>query len=78
MDSDRSEREGSVFILPREMAFARYVNNHSNLHARQSSVDLDVDNDIQSRWALDILDLLEICFSFGCIVSSFERDANRV
>lgn len=73
MDSDRSEREGSVFILPGEMAFARYINKHSNLHARQSSVDLDVDNDRQSRWALDIMDLLETCLLFGCTVSTFER-----
>lgn len=73
MDSDRSEREGSVFILPREMAVARYIDNHSNPHARLSSVDLDVDNDRQSRWALDILDLLESCLLFGCTVSTFGR-----
>lgn len=73
MDPDRSEREGSVFILPREMVFARYINNHSNPRARQSSVDLDVDNDRQSRWALNILDLLETCLLFGCTVSTFER-----
>lgn len=73
MDSDGSEKESSVFILPREMAFARYINNHSNPHARQSSVDLDVDNDSQSRWALDILGLLEICLLFGRTVSVFEK-----